>query len=97
MADDALINVHKQAIYLIEREGLHIMEYGKHIDALGMCYGALEDTPMFKFWVERALDLRNEANPEKAVVFKKWLAVPKSFPVWGWRKTFCGVRGGKKA
>jgi len=90
MPDDMLINAHGHALELIEREGLQVLDSGKHVDAIAMCYGALEDVEMFRMWTERVRELKVPANPNKALVFSKWLSNPMAFPAWGWRRTFCG-------
>ena len=103
--DDVLINSHKRALRSIEdisagnhdddnhdrsREGI-----GKHLDAIAMCYGALEDVDNFRMWMERVSEVRSRVKPEQKLVFSKWLLNPTKFPVWGWRKVFCGEeRGG---
>lgn len=88
MPDDMLINAHAYALKLIEQEGLEVLDCGKHVDAIAMCYGALEDVEMFRPWTERVRDLKVRANPKQALVFAKWLSNPIAFPAWGWRRTF---------
>jgi len=90
MPDEMLINAHVRALQLIEQEGLQILGRGKHVDAIAMCYGAMEDVEMFRLWTERVRDMKVRANPKQAIVFAKWLSNPISFPAWGWRKTLCG-------
>lgn len=92
MPDDMLINAHAYALKLIEQEGLEVLDCGKHVDAIAMCYGALEDVEMFRPWTERVRDLKVRANPKQALVFAKWLSNPIAFPAWGWRRTFCGSK-----
>jgi hypothetical protein len=92
MPDDMLINAHARALRLIEQEGLQVLDCGKHVDAIAMCYGALEDVEMFRSWTEKVRDLKVRANPKQAIVFSKWLSNPMAFPAWGWRRTFCGSK-----
>jgi hypothetical protein len=93
MPDDILINAHAHALKLIEHEGLQVLDCGKHVDAIAMCYGAMEDVEMFRSWTEKVRDLKVRTNPKQAIVFAKWLSNPMAFPAWGWRRTFCGSRG----
>ena len=58
-----------------------------------MCYGALEDVDNFRKWIERVSEVRSKVKPEQKLVFSKWLLNPTSFPVWGWRRAFCGEEG----
>lgn len=55
-----------------------------------MCYGALEDVDQFRLWMGRVSEVRMRNKPEQKLVFDKWLSNPTSFPVWGWRRAFCG-------
>ncbi|KAF8809293.1 SET domain-containing protein [Phlegmacium glaucopus] len=103
--DDIILNAHVRALQSIEREGLEILDIssgngdhhpardkGRHLDAIAMCYGALEDVDNFRVWIGRASEARSK--PDQKLVFKKWLSNPTSFPVWGWRKAFCEKEGG---
>ena len=65
-------------------------EIGKHLDALAMCFGALEDMENFKKWMKRVSEVRMRKKPEHKIVFDKWLSNPETFPVWGWRRILCG-------
>jgi len=65
----------------------------KHLDAIAMCYGALEDADNFRKWLERVSEVRSKVKPEQKLVFSKWLSNPTTFPVWGWRRLFCGEEG----
>ncbi|KAF8152563.1 hypothetical protein B0H34DRAFT_784605 [Crassisporium funariophilum] len=65
-------------------------DIGRHLDLIAMCYGALEDADNFRKWVERAGEARLRCRPEQRLAFQKWLSNPISFPVWGWRRAFCG-------
>ncbi|KAF8885160.1 hypothetical protein BD779DRAFT_1534322 [Infundibulicybe gibba] len=86
-ADDALISPHKHALHLIEQEGLASWyDCGRHVDAIAMCYGALQDTSMFRWWVRLVRDFRIYDQPKQAKVVAKWFQDPTTFPVWGWRK-----------
>jgi hypothetical protein len=86
MADYALINIHKRAVALIEAEGLEMLEYGKHLDAIAMGYGALCDVEQFRAWTSRARDCR-PMDRDASRVLQKWIEDPQTFPVWGWRKS----------
>jgi hypothetical protein len=101
--DDILINAHIRALQRIEREELEISsarrddddnlarDISKHLDAITMCYGALEDMDNFQMWMERVREMRLRNNkPEQELVLNKWLSNPELFPVWGWRRVFCG-------
>ncbi|RDB22322.1 SET domain-containing protein 5 [Hypsizygus marmoreus] len=92
MSDDTLIKLHLGALEMIEQEGLQVLDREKHVDAIAMCYGALEDVERFKTWTARVCDAKVRENPSQALVFSKWLSNPMTFPAWGWRKTFCGSR-----
>lgn len=92
MPDSALIDIHARALRLIEQEDLQVLNPEKHVDAIAMCYGALEDVEMFRAWTERVREVKLRTNPSQAIVFAKWLSNPMAFPAWGWRKTFCGSR-----
>lgn len=92
--DDILIDSHKRALQSIERENISdddpARDIGKHLDAIAMCYGALEDVDNFRMWMERVSEVRSKAKPAQKLVFSRWLSNPTKFPVWGWRKVFCG-------
>ncbi|KAJ7176097.1 hypothetical protein C8R43DRAFT_872919 [Mycena crocata] len=87
MSDHALIDAHKRAVTLIEAEGLEMLEYGKHLDAIAMGYGALCDVEQFRAWTWRARDCRPAGRDDAARVLQKWISDPEMFPVWGWRKS----------
>ncbi|KAJ7719441.1 hypothetical protein DFH07DRAFT_761131 [Mycena maculata] len=87
MPDHALIDAHKRAILLIEAEGLQTLDYGKHLDAIAMGYGALQDVEQFRAWMWHARDARPVGRDDAARVMQKWINDPESFPVWGWRKS----------
>ncbi|KAJ7759648.1 hypothetical protein B0H16DRAFT_1313336 [Mycena metata] len=90
MSDYALIEAHKRAVALIESEGLEVLDYGKHLDAIAMGYGALRDVEQFRAWTWRARDCR-PMDPAGSRVMQNWITDPETFPVWGWRtslKTF---------
>jgi hypothetical protein len=100
--DDILINAHKRALQSIERENIISAaalqddhrygpsgDIGKHLDAIAMCYGALEDVDNFRMWMKRVSEVRSRVKPEQKLVFSKWLSKPTRFPVWGWRRVFC--------
>ncbi|KAJ6589442.1 hypothetical protein B0H19DRAFT_921857 [Mycena capillaripes] len=84
MPDHALIDVHKRAVSLLEAEGLEMLEYGKHLDAIAMGYGALRDVEHFRAWACRARDCR-PMDTDASWVLQKWINDPETFPVWGWR------------
>lgn len=65
-------------------------DVGRHTDAIAMCYGALEDIDNFLVWIQKAAEARETEKPEQSLAFCKWMSNPAEFPVWGWRKTFCG-------
>lgn len=90
--NSALIDLHARALRLIEEENLQVLNPERHVDAIAMCYGALEDAGMFRAWVTRVREVKLRMSPSQAIVFAKWLSNPLTFPVWGWRKTFCGSR-----
>lgn len=78
-----------------------LRDLGRHIDAIAMCYGALEDAENFRLWISKAANARGfKLNPpsrndpgqrtspnsiDERLVFVMWIANPLSFPVWGWR------------
>ncbi|KAF8179930.1 hypothetical protein K438DRAFT_1603255 [Mycena galopus ATCC 62051] len=86
MGDYALIDVHLRAASLIESEGLEMLDYGKHLDAIAMGYGALRDVEQFRVWAWKARDFR-PMDPNAARVLQKWILEPETFPVWGWRRS----------
>ena len=94
--DDILINAHMRSLQLIEQGDRHQhptrdMDMDiKHLDAITMCYGALEDVDNFRKWMERLSEVRSRTKPKQKTVFNKWLLNPTTFPVWGWRSVFCG-------
>ena len=104
--DDILINAHMRALQFIEQDDdddYHHHHYHpthdtdiKHLDAIAMCYGALEDVDNFRKWMERVSEVRSRANPRQKFICSKWLSKPTTFPVWGWRRVFCvlGEEGG---
>lgn len=59
-----------------------------HVEAIAMCYGALEDVTNFRSWISIAKEARvsKGARSEEKIVFNKWLSNPACFPMWGWRK-----------
>ena len=95
--DDILINAHMRTLQSAE-QGDHChhptrdMDI-KHLDAIAMCYGALEDVDNFRKWMERVSEVRSRVKPNQKLVFSKWLSNPATFPVWGWRRVFCGEEG----
>jgi hypothetical protein len=97
--DDILINAHMRALHLIEQGDHHHHPTSdmdmdiKHLDAIAMCYGALEDADNFRKWMERVSEVRSRIKPKQKLVFSKWLSNPTTFPVWGWRRAFCGEEG----
>ena len=96
--DDILINAHKRALESIDisvakGDDHPARDISKHLDAIAMCYGALEDVDNFRMWMERVSEVRSRVKPEQKVVFSKWLSKPTTFPVWGWRRAFCGEEG----
>lgn len=96
---ELLINAHLEAVDLIEREGLQIVnthsgsgrtphpgrDLGMHFDNLAMCYGALGDVDNFQKWIGRALESRGDERPEERIAFRKWMSNPMSFPAWACR------------
>ncbi|KAJ6479580.1 hypothetical protein C8R45DRAFT_832800 [Mycena sanguinolenta] len=84
IGDYALIDAHVRAVSLIESEGLEMLEYGKHLDAIAMGYGALRDVEQFREWAWRARDFR-PMDPDASRVLQTWILDPTTFPVWGWR------------
>ncbi|KAJ7186406.1 hypothetical protein C8R46DRAFT_274791 [Mycena filopes] len=91
MGDYALIEAHMRAVALIEAEGLEVLEYGKHLDAIAMGYGALRDVEQFRAWTWRARDCR-PMDPAGSRVMQKWITDPETFPVWGWRDSLKAFR-----
>jgi hypothetical protein len=89
MGDHTLIDAHIRAVSLIESEGLQMLEYGKHLDAIAMGYGALRDVEQFCEWARRARDFR-PSDPNASRVLKQWIQDPCTFPVWGWRTSLKG-------
>ncbi|KAK7047680.1 hypothetical protein VNI00_006448 [Paramarasmius palmivorus] len=85
--DEDLVKMHIRALELREKEGVQGFCYKKHIDAIAMCYGALEDVEGFRVWTDRARKLRI-ANGDFASlkVMERWLEDPRSFPAWGMRR-----------
>ncbi|KAK7451224.1 hypothetical protein VKT23_012562 [Stygiomarasmius scandens] len=69
----------------------------KHVDVLGMCYGALGKEKEFRRWVKEARDVRRamcgggsgetglREQIEHVKVLDTWLDEPRAFPLWGWR------------
>lgn len=96
MPEDALIKEHELALRLIEREDLQVLEYGKHLDVIAMCYGVLGHENMFRFWVEKVAKERVVRKPEHAVVFQRWCADPQSFGAWGWRTKGLFAKGSRR-
>ena len=103
--DDILINSHLRALQIFTEQGYdnddHDYDYDhptlarrdmdiKHLDAIAMCYGALEDVDNFRKWLKRVSEVRSRIKPKQKLVFSKWLSNPTTFPVWGWRRVFCG-------
>ncbi|KAK0432612.1 hypothetical protein EV421DRAFT_1494108 [Armillaria borealis] len=85
LSDDYMIRMHQRALELREAEGLQLFESRKHVDAIAMCYGALGDVEMFRYWTEKAMDLRAPSYVGECVVLDQWMTDPRRFPVWGWR------------
>ena len=96
--DDILINSHIRALKLTEQNDdndhhdhpTRLDMDIKHLDAIAMCYGALEDVDNFRKWLQRVSEVRSRVKPKQKLVFSKWLSNPTTFPVWGWRRVFCG-------
>jgi hypothetical protein len=94
--DDILINAHMRALQSIRQGDHHHPTRDtdiKHLDAIAMCYGALEDVVNFRKWIERVSEVRSRVKPKQELVFSKWLSNPTTFPVWGWRRAFCVEEG----
>jgi hypothetical protein len=100
--DDILINAHMRALQLFNEQDSddnhHLtpdmdMDIIKHLDAIAMCYGALEEVDNFRKWIERVGEVRSRIKPKQKLVFSRWLSNPTTFPVWGWRSAFCGEEG----
>ena len=95
--DDILIDAHMRALQFTEQDDHHDptrdTDIIKHLDAIAMCYGALEDADNFRKWMERVSEVRSRVKPKQKLVFSKWLSNPTTFPVWGWRRVFCGEEG----
>ncbi|KAJ7615433.1 hypothetical protein FB45DRAFT_1008361 [Roridomyces roridus] len=92
MGDTVLIDAHKRALDLIEHEGLQVLDYGKHLDAIAMGYGALRNVYLFRAWMWRAREARPLGRLDAARVMQKWIREPETFPVWGWRRFSRGPR-----
>ncbi|KAJ7281033.1 hypothetical protein C8J57DRAFT_1501230 [Mycena rebaudengoi] len=90
LPDHLLIDAHKRALALIRQEGLHTLQYRRHLDAIAMGYGALMDVDNFRKWTRRARDYRPAKSEDAARVLQEWIADPASFPVWGWRRSLKG-------
>ncbi|KAF9522895.1 hypothetical protein CPB83DRAFT_776395 [Crepidotus variabilis] len=101
-SSDTLILDHQRALRYIQREGLetlssalpstgiHMSDTIRHIDAISMCYAALEDIDKFAIWTRRAAEEREAFNvlgPDRKLVFSKWLSNPSCCPVWGAKKS----------
>lgn len=102
LPDDILINAHTDALQFIIEQDINDdhrhdptrdptcdTDNIKHLDAITMCYGALEDIDNFRKWMERVSEVRSRVNPKQQLVCNKWLSNPTTFPVWGWRRVFC--------
>ncbi|PBK87154.1 SET domain-containing protein [Armillaria gallica] len=87
LSDDYMIRMHQRALELREAEGLQLFESRKHIDAIAMCYGALGDVAMFRYWTKKARSLRAPSYVGGCVVLDQWMMDPRRFPVWGWRNS----------
>ncbi|KAK0188298.1 hypothetical protein F5146DRAFT_660932 [Armillaria mellea] len=85
LSDDYMIRMHQRALELREAEGLQLFESRKHIDAIAMCYGALGDVSMFRYWTKKARELRAPSYVGECIVLDQWMTDPRTFPVWGWR------------
>lgn len=70
---------------LREIEGLHGLDYQKHIDTIIMCYGALADKHMFPLWIAHAMQCRADFDADHIRVMEAWAKHPTKFPVWGCR------------
>ena len=108
LPDDILIHSHLHAIHSMQQQQ-QLQQQGllpildttttahdtliRHLDTIAMCYGALEDAVNFRIWMERVCEERLRKRREHQLVFKKWLSNPTTFPVWGWRRVFCGKVG----
>ncbi|KAJ7646927.1 hypothetical protein FB45DRAFT_734866 [Roridomyces roridus] len=91
LSDHLLIDAHKRAVELIATEGLEVLaDYGKHLDAIAMGYGALKEVKLFREWAGRARNAR--ADDAGVKVLQKWINEPETFPVWGWRKSLKSPR-----
>ncbi|KAF9554413.1 SET domain-containing protein [Agrocybe pediades] len=108
LSPDMLIEAHKQALGLIQREGLEVLnavapssessqflrDVARHVDAVAMCYGALQDVENFRFWIKQSRGCRSVPNDvfdhgregdSGLAALDRWLVDPSSFPAWGWR------------
>ncbi|KAK1232570.1 hypothetical protein PQX77_004281 [Marasmius sp. AFHP31] len=83
--DDALINLHIDALEMRAAEGMESYVYKKHIEIIAMCYGSMKDKDNFICWMERGVAANKEAKPDVAGVFAKWTQDLRTFPAWGCR------------
>ncbi|KAL1667185.1 hypothetical protein GGF50DRAFT_49164 [Schizophyllum commune] len=86
LPDLMLIRAHERALSLIESEGLQVLGVREHVDAITMCYGALADEKMFRYWANEARAERAQDKVEDLKVVRAWIANPRALPVWGWRR-----------
>ncbi|TRM70310.1 hypothetical protein BD626DRAFT_390788 [Schizophyllum amplum] len=86
MPDMVLIRAHERALALIETEGLEVLGCREHIDVITMCYGALADENMFRYWANESREERAQDNMGDLKVVQTWISNPRALPVWGWRR-----------
>lgn len=84
-ADDTVIQSHLRALELIDQEGMHGMQ-GIFLEEIALSYAILGQEVEFRIWAERVVELWKELDPEQSEEYTKYLANPKSFKQWAWRK-----------
>ena len=85
-SDDVLITSHMEALDLVEREGLHLIQ-AMFVEEICLCWALLGEEANFREWAEKLVELSQVQDPALAMEVRRWLENPqKRVKEWGWRK-----------
>lgn len=84
-ADDTILAANLRALALIEQEGLHGLQV-PFLEEIALSYALLGDAPLFRRWAQKLVDLCEAQDPDRAMEFAAWMANPRTFRLWGWRR-----------
>ncbi|KAJ7496739.1 hypothetical protein FB451DRAFT_1386107 [Mycena latifolia] len=95
-ADDAVIVANIRALDLVAQEGLYALQV-PFLEEIALSYALLGDTPHFRLWAQKVVQLCAVQDPERAAEFDAWMKGPRTFRLWGWRAKQRLLRDTKRA